>query len=222
MHPRTRSGFTLIELLTVIAVIAILMGLLLPALNAAKNAARKAQARNDVTQFVAAVKNFYGDYGAYPFGSSVPTADVELGSSVGLHPDNYYVVDILRAVSDSGWNSSNVGNTRQVVYLDVPYVKNTSAPKSGLGNGQGTTTSGDWYDPWGNNYVVDIDGNYDGYVSVTNGALTSYTDLNYAPLPSGGKGIQTGCVAGSFGADHQQGAAGNKTYNGSDDILSWQ
>jgi hypothetical protein len=34
--------------------------------------------------------------------------------------------------------------------------------------------------------------------------------------------LQTGCVAGSFGADHQQGAAGNKEYQGTDDVLSWQ
>ncbi|HEX5175388.1 MAG TPA: type II secretion system protein, partial [Chthoniobacteraceae bacterium] len=45
-------GFTLIELLTVIAIIAILMGLLFPAVNAVKENAKKVQAKNDVTQIV--------------------------------------------------------------------------------------------------------------------------------------------------------------------------
>ena len=49
-------AFTLIELLTVIAIIAILMGLLFPAVNAVKENAKKVQAKNDVTQIVAAVK----------------------------------------------------------------------------------------------------------------------------------------------------------------------
>ena len=78
--PRNRSGFTLIELLTVIAIIAILMGLLLPALNAAKNAAKKAQAKNDLTQLVTAVKAFYTDYGTYPVDPGLGTAtDMECG-----------------------------------------------------------------------------------------------------------------------------------------------
>ncbi len=49
-----------------IAIIAILMGLLFPAIIAAKNTARKAQAKNDESQIVTAVKMFYTDYGQYP------------------------------------------------------------------------------------------------------------------------------------------------------------
>lgn len=221
MHPsRTRSGFTLIELLTVIAIIAILMGLLLPAINSAKNAAKKSQAKNDVTQFVTAVTSFYTDYGVYPI-VTTGTTDVEYGASGATNP-NSSVVNVLRADStDAGPNQNSAINTRQTVYLDVPLVKDVTNPKNGLGTGSetnsyGVTVAGEWYDPWGKPYIVGIDGNYDGYV--TGGLLEGYNDVNY----SASKGVQQGCVAGSFGADHQQGTAGNKNYIGSDDVLSWQ
>src|SRR5271163_509313 len=99
MHPsRTRSGFTLIELLTVIAIIAILMGLLLPALNAAKNAAKKASAKNDLTQMTTAVKAFYTDYGTYPIDPAIETGtsvDVEYGNTADKY-HNQDVVNVLR------------------------------------------------------------------------------------------------------------------------------
>ena len=90
----------MIELLTVIAIIAILMGLLLPALNAAKNAARKAQAKNDDTQLVTAVKAFYTDYGVYPMDPRSPARRHRDGSGVRAPSDTYHnhdVVNVLRA-----------------------------------------------------------------------------------------------------------------------------
>jgi len=231
MHPvRTRFAFTLIELLTVIAIIAILMGLLLPAVNAAKNAAKKAAAKNDLTQLVTAVKQFYTDYGVYPLPSGASnTTDVEYGGTPGTTTglsgaDNEPIVDILRAYTASGSNINSQINTRQTIYLDVPNVKDSTNPKNGLGTGTGKATQGDWYDPWGRNYVVAIDSNYDGYVSA--GVLLGYTDLNYVALPSGSqgsKGVQTGCVAGCFGGDGVRGTSQSQNvFNGSDDILSWQ
>jgi prepilin-type N-terminal cleavage/methylation domain-containing protein len=242
MNPtRIRSGFTLIELLTVIAIIAILMGLLLPALNAAKNAARKAQAKNDETQFVTAVKAFYTDYGTYPVDPAIGgTNDIEYGDTVGgvdtYH--NYDVVNVLRA-DTSGSDTLTVSgsspiyvNTRQVVYLDVPLVKNSTSPKAGLGTGSATEQSayniskgGEWYDPWGVPYIIAIDANYNGYIdSPSNAALLNYTSgsVNYVQY-NGKNALQTGCVAGSFGLDGVQGSASSpKNYTGSDDVLSWE
>ena len=60
------AAFTLIELLTVIAIISILMSLLFPALNGGKEAARRAQAKQDIAGIIAAVKAYHTEYGKYP------------------------------------------------------------------------------------------------------------------------------------------------------------
>src|SRR6266850_4918823 len=63
---RLRRGFTLIELLVVISIIAILAGLILPALGRAKVAAKVAKARTEINGIVGAISKYEADYSRYP------------------------------------------------------------------------------------------------------------------------------------------------------------
>jgi len=63
---RQRRGFTLIELLVVIAIIAVLIALLLPAVRAARDAARKTQCTNNLKQLGIAMHNYHDVVGSFP------------------------------------------------------------------------------------------------------------------------------------------------------------
>ena len=143
---KRRDGFTLIEIMVVIGIMALLASMLLGGLKAARNKAKKTDARRAVDQIVTAWNSYYADYKHFPDEGNGTSYDITSMNDDAIHilHGNY---DLGRYPGHSVYKEKNPRGTQ---YLDFY---------------EGYT--GGYKDPWGNIYQVALDQSpYDSKVDV--------------------------------------------------------
>ncbi len=156
-----RRGFTLVELLVVIAIIGILIALLLPAVQAAREAARRSQCTNNLKQLGLAMHNYHDVYVMFPrnYRQVGPNAweAVSAHYAILAYIEQKPLYDTAQTyINDWGWIYNNLTNTQLSAFLcpsSPPAPKRGSHPDGwdGPGCNYAWSTGSSVYTVWAGN-----------------------------------------------------------------------
>jgi prepilin-type N-terminal cleavage/methylation domain-containing protein/prepilin-type processing-associated H-X9-DG protein len=139
MHPHRwgRRGFTLIELLVVIAIIAVLVGLLLPAVQKVRDASYRTQCANNLKQIGLALHHYHDSNGRFP------AAKIHSGTATRLQmnysgPEVNYVGKPFRVYNHTGWTALLPYVEQDALFRQYNYQapSSNSCSSAGLDDGE--------------------------------------------------------------------------------------
>lgn len=178
---KTRA-FTLIELLTVIAIIGILAGILIPTVGLVKQKATIATSKARISQYLSAIESFKGEYKYYPFSAELDGLG-KLDLSVVAKSKIFIETLSARDVSDPSATVSEGGNRRRIQFYTFT--------EDEIDDGTEASAADTVIDGFGNNKIIIVfDHDDDGEVTVPdpNGSgtkdirspLTAYVEADLA------------------------------------------